>query len=67
MKPAGKGATRAVTVRMPESQWAALAALATQVALPPGTVARVLLGYAIAAMQRGDPGIERAVRSSRDG
>ena len=67
MKPADKEATRAVTVRMPESQWAALAGLAAQVGLPPGTVARVLLGYAIAAMQRGDSGIERAVRTSRDG
>lgn len=67
MKPAEKEATRAVTVRMPESKWTALAGLAAQVGLPPGTLARVLLGYAIAAMQRGDPGIERAVRTSRDG
>lgn len=67
MKPAEKGATRAVTVRMPESQWATLAGLAAQVGLPPGTVARVLLGHAIAALQRGDPDIERAVRTSRDG
>lgn len=67
MKPAERDATRAVTVRMPATQWAALAGLAAQVGLPPATVARVLLGYAITAMQRGDSGIERAVRSSRDG
>ncbi len=54
-------------MRMPESQWAVLAGLAAQVGLPPGTIARVLLGYAIAAMQHGDLGIERAVRTSRDG
>jgi len=67
MKATEREATRAVTVRMPESQWAVLAGLAAQVGLPPGTIARVLLGYAIAAMQHGDLVIERAVRTSRDG
>lgn len=67
MKPAKKEPTRAVTVRLPQSQWAALAGLAAQVELPPGRVARLLLDHAIGAMQRGDPELHRAVRTSRDG
>jgi len=58
---------RAVTVRLPESQWAALASLAAQFQLPPSRLARTLLGHAITALQRGDPDLERAVRTSRDG
>lgn len=55
MKPARKEATRAVTVRLPESQWVALRETAAGASVPASALARQLLGHAVAALLRGDP------------
>ncbi len=67
MEPPRKPGMRSVTLRVGAEEWAALQATAAEAQVPAAKLARVLLRHALDSLRGGDPGLTRAVKSSRDG